>query len=80
MRLKFAGYLLEAARRCAYSLPMPTVETIEQEIKSLPRDQVLKLQDWLAEFLDNQEELNPDFIASIERGKQDLARGKVRTA
>lgn len=58
---------------------MPTVETIEQEIKSLPRDQVLKLQDWLAEFLDSQEELNPDFIASIERGKQDLMRGKVRT-
>jgi hypothetical protein len=58
---------------------MATVETIEQEIKSLPRDQVLKLQDWLAEFLDCQEELNPDFIASIERGKEDLMRGKVRT-
>jgi hypothetical protein len=78
--LKFPGCLLEPAMRWAYSLPMSTVETIEQEIKSLPRDQVLKLQDWLAEFLDSQEELNPEFIASIERGKQDLIRGEVRTA
>jgi len=59
---------------------MPTVESIEQEIKTLPHDEVLRLQDWLAEFLDSQEELNPDFIASIERGKQDLLQGRVRSA
>lgn len=59
---------------------MPTVETIEQQIKSLPHDEALKLQDWLAEFLDSQEEVSPDFIASIERGKQDLIHGRTRTA
>ncbi len=59
---------------------MPSIENIEREIKALPREQAIELQDWLAEFLDSQEELNPAFAAAIERGKQDVIHGRVRTA
>jgi mRNA interferase RelE/StbE len=57
---------------------MPTLETIEEEIKSLPRDVARELQEWLAEYLDDREELNPGFVSSIERGKEDILHGRVR--
>lgn len=57
---------------------MPTLESIEEEIKALPREAARDLQDWLAGYLDEQEELHPDFVASIERGKQDVLQGRVR--
>ncbi len=57
---------------------MSTLEVIETEVRKLPRDQAQQLQDWLAEFLEDRAELNPDFVASIERGKADLREGRVR--
>ncbi|WP_395716395.1 hypothetical protein [Prosthecobacter sp.] len=57
---------------------MPALEVIEQEIMRLPRDSALELQDWLADYLDDQEELNPEFVAAIERGKQDVGNRHVR--
>ena len=57
---------------------MPALEVIEQEIMRLPRDSALELQDWLADYLDDQEELNPEFVAAIERGKQDVENRQVR--
>ena len=57
---------------------MPTLETIEQEIKALPRDKAVELHDWLAEYLDDQETVNPDFLAAIERGKSDINEGRSR--
>ena len=51
---------------------------IESEIRALPLDEAEELQDWLSEYLEKRAELNPDFIASIERGKADLKAGRVR--
>ncbi len=57
---------------------MPVLESIENDIKQLPRDAALELQDWLADYLDDQEELSPEFVDAIERGKSDLEEGRVR--
>lgn len=60
------------------STPMKEIEVLEKQIRSLPREQALQLQDWLADYLEDQAELNPESIASIERGKADLREGRVR--
>ncbi|MDB6003237.1 MAG: hypothetical protein JWR15_224 [Prosthecobacter sp.] len=57
---------------------MPVLEAIENDIKQLPRDAALELQDWLADYLDDQEEVSPDFVAAIERGKGDVEEGRAR--
>jgi hypothetical protein len=57
---------------------MPVLEAIENDIKQLPRDAALELQDWLADYLDDQAVLSPEFLAAIERGKSDLEKGRVR--
>ena len=54
-------------------------EAIEAEIRSLPRNEAEQLQDWLSEYLEDQAELNPEFVKSIERGKTDLKAGRART-
>lgn len=51
---------------------------IEREIRALPRDQAFELQDWLAEYLEDQAGLQAEFVASIERGKADVRAGRVR--
>jgi hypothetical protein len=56
------------------------LEAIENDIKQLPRDAALELQGWLADYLDGEEGLSPEFVASIERGKSDLEEGRVRAA
>lgn len=57
---------------------MSKLEAIEAEVRKLPREQIVKLQDWLADFLEDQAELNPDYVTSIERGNADLREGRVR--
>jgi len=57
---------------------VPGLEVIENEIKQLPRDAALEWQDWLADHLDDQEELSPEFVAAIERGRQDVESRRVR--
>jgi hypothetical protein len=57
---------------------MPALETIEAEIKALPKSPARQLQDWLADYLDDHEELNPEFVDSIEQGKKDVQSGQVR--
>ena len=51
---------------------------IEAEVRGLPREQVVELQDWLADYLEEAAELIPEFVASIERGQADLRAGRVR--
>ncbi len=46
---------------------MSKLEAIEREIQALPREHALELQDWLADLLENQGGVNPEFVASIER-------------
>ena len=57
---------------------MRELEAIETEVRKLPREQAEQLQDWLADYLENRAELNPEFVASIERGQTDLREGEVR--
>ena len=57
---------------------MSKLEAIEAEIRALPREKAEELQDWLSEYLEDQAELNADFVKSIERGKADLKAGRVR--
>ena len=62
----------------AENTAMSKLEAIESEVRNLPRTEALQLQDWLAEYLEDEAELNPEFVASIERGKADLREGRVR--
>jgi hypothetical protein len=57
---------------------MSTVAEIEAAISRLPLRQAEEVSDWLANWLEDQRELSPEFIASIERGKTDLTTGRVR--
>jgi hypothetical protein len=57
---------------------MSKLESIEADIRSLPREAAEELQDWLANYLEDCAELNPAFVESIERGKADLRAGRVR--
>jgi hypothetical protein len=51
---------------------MSKPETIETEVRKLPTEEAMQLQDWLASYLEDEAELNPEFVASIERGQADL--------
>ena len=57
---------------------MSKLETIEVQIRALPREEAEALQDWLSEYLEDRAELNPQFVQSIERGQADLRGGRVR--
>jgi len=55
-----------------------TVAEIEAAISKLPLEQAEELNEWLEQWLEDQRELSPEFIASIERGKADIAAGRTR--
>jgi hypothetical protein len=57
---------------------MSTVAEIEAAISKLPLEQAEELNEWLEQWLEDQRELSPEFIASIERGKADIAVGRTR--
>ena len=61
-----------------YAKIMTQLEILEAEVRKLPREEALRLQDWLADFLEDQVPLAPEFIASIERGQADLRSGQAR--
>ena len=55
------------------------VQEIEQAIRTLPRTQVERLRNWIEDYLEDQMEVSDEFKAQIERGKRDIAEGRVRT-
>jgi hypothetical protein len=57
---------------------MSKVEEIEAEVRRLPTKDALELMDRLSDYIEGQAELNPEFVASIERGQADLRDGRVR--
>lgn len=59
---------------------MSTIQEIESAVQQLPVEQARELQDWLADYLEDDAELTPEFVASIERGQADLRVGRVRRA
>ncbi len=54
------------------------LEDIKKEIKALRREEAGELLVWLAEYLDDEGEIDPQFEASIERGKDEVRRGETR--
>jgi len=59
---------------------MSQVESIEGEIRQLPAEQVRALQEWIADYLEDLEEVRPEFIARLDRAQQQLDEGKGRVA
>ena len=57
---------------------MSQVETIEQEIRRLPKEEARALQEWLEDYLEDLQEMRPEFIARLDRSQKDLADGKGR--
>ena len=58
---------------------MSTLELIESKVTELSVTEVLELQDWINEYLEDHAALSPEFIASIDRGLADLEQGRSRT-
>jgi hypothetical protein len=59
---------------------MSTLELIESKVTELSVTEVLELQDWINEYLEDHAALSPEFIASIDRGLTDLNQGRSRIA
>ena len=57
---------------------MSSVAEIEAAISKLSLEQAEELNEWLEQWLEDQRELSPEFVASIERGKADIAEGRAR--
>jgi len=59
---------------------MSTVGEIEAAISRLPVKEAEEVREWLEQWLEDQLEMTPEFMASIERGKGDLDAGRSRVA
>jgi hypothetical protein len=57
---------------------MSTVVEIESALSRLPLKEAEAVRDWLEQWIEDQQEMTPEFLASIERGKADLAEGRTR--
>jgi len=57
---------------------MSSVAEIEATISKLPLEEAEELYEWLEQWLEDQRELSPEFVASIERGRADIAAGRTR--
>ena len=55
-----------------YVFAMSQVETIEQTIRTLPMEQVRELQEWLQDYLEDLEEMRPEFVARLDSAQQQL--------
>ena len=58
---------------------MSTVAEIEAAIAKLSRNEPEEVREWLGQWIEDQRGMTPEFLASIERGKADLADGRTRT-
>lgn len=57
---------------------MSTVPEIESAISQLSVKEAEEVREWLEQWIEDQREMTPVFLASIERGKADLAAGRTR--
>ena len=55
---------------------MSTVAEIESAIARLPLREVEEVREWLEQWLEDRREMTSEFLASIDRGKADLAAGR----
>lgn len=54
---------------------MSTVTEIESAFARLSRREAEEVREWLEQWLEDQQTMTPEFLASIERGRGDLAEG-----
>ena len=52
---------------------MDTVADIKNAISRLSLGESEELREWLEQWLEDRREMTPEFLASVERGKADLA-------
>ena len=57
---------------------MSTVQEINAAIRSLSLKEQIELRDALDDLVEDELDLTDEFKASIERGMQDIAEGRVR--
>jgi uncharacterized protein YicC (UPF0701 family) len=58
---------------------MSTLELIESKVAELSVTEILELQHWINEYLEDNAALSPEFLSSIDRGLKDLEEGRSRT-
>ena len=58
---------------------MSTVAEIESAISKLSQREAEDVREWLEQWLEDQLEMSPAFLTSMERGQADLASGCTRT-
>jgi hypothetical protein len=57
---------------------MSTVAEIEDALSRLSLKEAEEVREWLEQWIEDQCEMTPEFLDSIERGKADLAAGRSR--
>ena len=60
-------------------MPISTVAEIGAAITRLSLAETEGIREWLEQWIEDQREMTPEFLASIKRGKPDLAEGRSRT-
>ena len=58
---------------------MSNVAEIEAAITTLSIHEAEEIREWLEQWLEDQQQMTPEFLQSIERGKADIAAGNSRT-
>ena len=61
-----------------YFPAMSTITEIESALSQLSVKEAEEVREWLDQWIEDQREMRPEFLASIERGKADLAAGRTR--
>lgn len=54
---------------------MSTVLEIENALSTLSRDEMLQVQEWLENVLEDQLEMKEEFVAKIEQSERELLAG-----
>ena len=55
---------------------MATVKEVEAAIAKLSPEEVGEVAEWLENFLEDQQELRPEFVDRLERARKQLDRGE----
>ena len=57
---------------------MSSVYEIESAIARRSAREAEEVREWLEQWIEDQREMTPEFLASIQRGKDDLAADRTR--
>ena len=78
LRSPFHKSRLPAPVAAASFSVMSTIAEIESAISQLSVKEAEEVREWLEQWIEDQREMTPAFLPSIERGKADLAAGRTR--